>query len=216
MDNIFKNIEKAGVIPVVALKDISKAVSLCESLSKADMKIIEITFRTEGAAEIIKIIRSRFPDFILGAGTITRLEEIQSAKEAGAQFAVAPGLNPEIVKESFKYDLPFAPGVCTPSEIEAAMNLGLSYLKFFPAGACGGIKYLNSIYTPYAHRKIRFMPTGDVGPENMAEYLSNPAVFAVGGTWICKKSYLESEDWNTITKLAIEAKQIVKDLNLEK
>jgi len=211
MTDVFLQIERAGVIPVVALREAAPAIALCKALSKAELKVVEVTFRTSAAVAVIQQVRDRFPDFLIGAGTLTRPEEVQAAKDAGAQFAVAPGLNPKIVQVARRMDLPFAPGVCTPSEIEAALDLGLSCLKFFPAGACGGLAYLKSIYAPYAHRGVRLIPTGGVGPDNLADYLSHPAVAAVGGTWICPHPLIESKDWTAIEQRARQAKQTVAE-----
>lgn len=200
-----ERIEKSRIVPVIALENAAQAIPLCRALEKGGLKVAEITFRTKAAPDAIKIIASQFPEFALGAGTVTRIEEVDAAKEAGAQFAVAPGLNPKIVRRAQEVGLPFFPGICTPSEIEAALDLGCSLLKYFPAGAMGGPKMLKAVHAPYAHRGVRFIPTGGISLENMKEYLACPGVAAIGGTWLVTAKLLEAGDFETITKLTREA-----------
>jgi len=201
---IEKRIEKK-IIPVIALEEAKDAVALCKTLKECGLEVAEITFRTPAAREAIRIVAREFPEFALGAGTVTTLDELEGAKEAGAQFAVAPGLNPKIVRRAKEIGLPFFPGVCTPSDIEAALDLGCQILKFFPAGEMGGVKMIKALYGPYAHRGIRFIPTGGVNADNVAEYLAQPAVIAVGGTWIVDKAILKAKDWAQVSKLTREA-----------
>ena len=139
-----------------------------------------------------------FPEFMLGAGTVTTFEEVEAAKEAGAQFAVAPGCNPKIVKRARELDLPFFPGVCTASDIESALDCGCETLKFFPAEAAGGTKMIKALYAPYKHRGIRFIPTGGVTADNLTDYLSQPGVLAIGGSWIVAKDLLGAKNWDKV------------------
>jgi 2-dehydro-3-deoxyphosphogluconate aldolase/(4S)-4-hydroxy-2-oxoglutarate aldolase len=205
---IEERIERGGVIPVIALEDAADAVPLCKALKAGGLEVAEVTFRTKAAPEILRTVANEFPEFILGAGTVTLIEELEAAKEAGAQFAVAPGFNPKIVKRSQELGLPFFPGVCTPSEVEAALDTGCKTLKFFPAGDMGGIKTIKSLYGPYGHRGVRFVPTGGISAANLAEYLAHPGVLAVGGSWIVSKSLLNAKDWDQVTALTSEAVRI--------
>ncbi len=202
---IEEKIEASRVIPIIALENVEDAVPLCKALKEGGLEVAEITFRTAGAREIIKTVAREFPEFVLGAGTVTTVEEADAAAHAGAQFAVSPGLNPKVVQRAREIKLPFFPGVCTPSDVEAALELECSLLKFFPAGAMGGLKTIEALYGPYAHRGVRFIPTGGVSAENMAEYLTHPAVAAVGGSWLVAKSLLAERNWAEVTRLTREA-----------
>lgn len=208
---IIERIEQEKIIPVIALDNAADAPDLCNALREGGLTVAEITFRTAAAPDAIALVAKEFPEFALGAGTVTTSEEVDRAADAGAQFAVAPGLNPDIVRRAGERGLPFFPGVCTPSDVEAALQLGCRLLKFFPAGVMGGVKMLKALYGPYRHRGVRFVPTGGVSVENLAEYLSNPAVAAIGGSWIVDKKLLAAKDWKAITELTAEAVKIAKE-----
>lgn len=202
---IVERIAKGKIVPVIALEDAADAVPLCKALQAGGLEIAEITFRTAAAQDSIRAVAAEFPEFALGAGTVTTLDELEAAKEAGAQFAVAPGLNPKIVTRAQKIGLPFFPGVATPSDVELALELGCTTLKFFPAGAMGGLSMIKALYGPYGHRGVQFFPTGGVTAKNMQEYLAHPAVVAIGGSWIVAKSLVAAKDWAQITALTKEA-----------
>jgi 2-dehydro-3-deoxyphosphogluconate aldolase/(4S)-4-hydroxy-2-oxoglutarate aldolase len=202
---IEKKIEKGRIIPVIALEDAKDAAPLCRALKAGGLEVAEITFRTKAAREAIRIVAEEFPEFILGAGTVTTIQEVKDAKQAGAQFAVAPGFNPRIVEMAQELHLPFFPGVCTPGEVEAALEKDCRILKFFPAGIMGGPAMVKALYGCYAHRGVRFIPTGGVTAQNVNEYLSHESVIAVGGTWIVEKAILKAKDWDMVTKLTSEA-----------
>lgn len=208
---IEQRIEQDRIIPVIALEDAADAVPLCKALKAGGLAVAEITFRTKAAPKILTTVAQEFPEFMLGAGTVTMLNEVEAAKDAGAQFAVAPGFNPKIVKRAQELDLPFFPGVCTPSEVEAALDLGCRILKFFPAGTSGGLKMIKALYGPYSHRGVKFIPTGGVNADNLAEYIAHPAVLAVGGSWIVSKALLKAKDWSRVTELTREAVQIATE-----
>lgn len=208
---IEETIGKAGLIPVIALKQAEQAAPLCEALARGGLPCAEITFRTEAGREAIRIVAREYPDFLLGAGTVTRIEEVEAAKEAGAQFAVAPGLNPRIVKRAQELGLPFFPGVCTPSEVEQALELGCGTLKYFPAESIGGLPLLKALYGPYKHRGLRFVPTGGIGPKNVAEYTAHPAVLAVGGSWIVSPELIDGGQWERISELTRNALRLIEE-----
>ena len=205
---IIERIEKGKIIPVIALEDAGDAVALCTALRDGGLEVAEITFRTAAAPDAIRAVASEFPEFALGAGTVTTLEEVDAAKEAGAQFAVAPGLNPDIVERAQEIGLPFFPGVATPSEVECALSLDCQLLKFFPAGDMGGVKMIKSLYGPYVHRGVRFIPTGGVSASNLKEYLNAPGVVAIGGSWIVDKQLLKDKNWAEVTRLTAEAVKV--------
>jgi len=210
--NIVERMEKTRIVPVIALEDAADAVDLCRALRDGGLEVAEITFRTKAAPAILEIVAKDFPDFMLGAGTVTTLEEVRKAKEAGAQFAVSPGLNPRIVKKAQEFGLPFFPGICTPTDIEAALELDCYILKFFPAGAAGGTKTIKAMYGPYKHRGVRFIPTGGINLKNMGDYLAQPGVLAVGGSWIVAGRLLEKKDWAEVTRLTKEAVEAARGI----
>ena len=190
------------IIPVLVLNDVESGLKRCEMLCRNGLKVAEITFRTEAAEAVIKAVSKEFPEMWLGAGTILNVKDLHRAFEAGAKFAVAPGFNPTVVKEAFASNFVFAPGICTPSEIEQGYELGCRFFKFFPAEAAGGVKMLKAISAPYKHLGIQFMPTGGVTIDNAAEWLALDVVAAVGGTWLNKT------DEEGIRKAAALAKSI--------
>lgn len=202
---MINEIKKRRVIPVIVLEKEESAKPLAEALLNGGIDIIEITFRTSAAAKSIEIIRKEFPEMLTGAGTVVTPEQAQKAIDCGVQFGLAPGLNPDTVSFFKEKDTLFIPGVMTPSEIEQGISLGCEVLKFFPAEAAGGLKMLNALAGPYASLGIQFCPTGGVNLNNMNDYLANPLVSNIGGTWIATKQQIADGDWTAITKRAKEA-----------
>ena len=203
--NIVERIEKARIIPIVSLENAEDAIPLCSALRAGGLELVEITFRTKAAAAAIRIVRKEFPEFLCGSGTITTFKELEDCVSAGAQFAVAPGLNPKIVKKAQEMGFPFFPGVCTPTEVDMALDLGCTILKFFPSEIMGGVKMLSAIYAPFKHRGVRFIPTGGINAKNLKKYLSLPSVLAIGGSWLVEKSLIQDKAWNKITELTQDA-----------
>ena len=197
---IFDRIADYGVVPVIAIEDIASAIPLADALIEGGLPVAEITFRTKAAAEAIFLLKKERPQLLLGAGTVLTTEQVKTANSCGASFSVAPGLNPSVIHTARTIGLPFAPGVMTPSDVEAAISMDLRILKFFPAGAIGGPSFLKSLAAPYAHLGIKFIPTGGVNAENMSAYLELPHVLAVGGTWIAKKEDITAGCWEKIRK----------------
>ena len=198
-----------GVIPVVVIDDAADALPLARALSDGGIDAVEFTFRTPAAAKSIRTITSEMPDMLVGAGTILTLEQLREAKGAGAMFAVSPGLNPTIVRAAKDTELFFMPGVATPSEVEAGIELGCKELKLFPAEPLGGLAYLKSLAAPYKHLGIRYIPLGGVSTKNVADYLADPSVLACGGSWIAKRDRIADKDFDGIRQLAQEARQAV-------
>ncbi len=211
-DDIFSEIARFGVVPVIAIESVESALPLADALLEGGLPIVEITFRTAAAAEVIACIARQRPELLVGAGTVLSEANVRAAKEAGAKFAVAPGLNPATVHAALKAELPFAPGVCTPSDIELALGLGCRIAKFFPAEASGGVEMVKALTAPYAHTGIRFMPTGGVSTANLEHYLAIETVAAVGGTWIAKPADLVAGRWQVIRDRCQEAMQIVRKI----
>jgi 2-dehydro-3-deoxyphosphogluconate aldolase/(4S)-4-hydroxy-2-oxoglutarate aldolase len=211
-DPIFAEIARHGVVPVIAIEAVEAALPLADALLEGGLPLAEITFRTPAAAAVIAEIATHRPQLLLGAGTVLTAENVQAAKAAGARFAVAPGLNPAVVRHAAECQLPFVPGVCTPSEIEQALVLGCRIVKFFPAEASGGVEMVKALTAPYAHTGLRFVPTGGVNTANLESYLSVASVAAVGGTWIAKPDDLAAGRWQTICDRCREAVAIVRRL----
>jgi 2-dehydro-3-deoxyphosphogluconate aldolase/(4S)-4-hydroxy-2-oxoglutarate aldolase len=205
VSDVYKKIGKHRIIPVIAIEHLEDAIPLADALIEGGLPLIEITFRTKVAAQVIGKLKKQKPDILLGAGTILTLDELKSAIDNGASFGVAPGLNPVIVEEALKNDFPFMPGIMTPSDLESGLDLGITNFKFFPAGAAGGVSYLSSLSAPYSHKGVRFVPTGGVNLSNLNDYLSLKTVIAVGGTWIAKSDDIKSGDWDKIKSNCREA-----------
>lgn len=205
MSEVLSRIAELGVVPVVAIDTVNQALPLADALLAGGLPVVEITFRTQAAAEAISILSRARPDLIVGAGTVLSPETMQTAVHAGAQFAVAPGFNPRVVQAARDLNLPFVPGVATPSDIEAALESGCRLLKFFPAEAVGGTRLLSALSAPYRHTGVRFMPTGGISPANLDSYLALDTVAAVGGTWLAKKEDMTQGNWDKIAERCREA-----------
>ena len=201
---------RCGVVPVMVVDDAAQAVPLARAVLAGGIDVIEITFRTEAAAGAIAAIAAQVPEMLVGAGTVLTPRQADQAREAGAVFAVAPGLNESVVRAARQAGLAFMPGVATPSEVEKALELGCTELKFFPAEPMGGLKYLKSMAAPYKHMGVRYVPLGGVSTTNVRDYLAEEIVLACGGSWIAKRDQIAAADWAGITAAAAEAKQAVQ------
>lgn len=193
------------IVPVVVLDDADSAEPLAEALLAGGLDIMEITFRTAAAEESIRRIAARFPEILLGAGTLLEEDQVARAKDAGAVFGLAPGLNPKIVARAADLGLQFSPGVMTPSDVEQALALGCRLLKFFPAEVAGGPAMLKALAGPYAHTGVKFVPTGGVTSGNLGSYLELPVVAAIGGSWMVDKQLVNAGKWEEITRITREA-----------
>ncbi len=193
------------IVPVVVIDRVESAEPLAEALLAGGLDIMEITFRTAAAAASIERIATRFPEMLLGAGTLLDVEQVKRAKDAGAVFGLAPGLNPRIIAAAKDIGLQFSPGVMTPSEVELALSLGCKLLKFFPAEAAGGVNMLKSLAGPYGHTGVKFIPTGGVSASNLSDYLKLPVVAAIGGSWMVDKQLVNEGKWSEITRITREA-----------
>ena len=210
MNEVLKRIYGLGVIPVVVIDNATHAIPLAEALCSGGLHCAEITFRTEAAEDAIRSMSQKFPQMLIGAGTVLTTEQVQRAVDAGAKFIVSPGLNPKVVKYCIEKNIVIIPGVCTPSEIEKALELGIKVVKFFPAEALGGIKMIKAVAAPYPN--VLFAPTGGIDATNMEKYLSYSKVFACGGSWMVKKDLIEEEAFDKIEQLTREAVDIVKKM----
>jgi 2-dehydro-3-deoxyphosphogluconate aldolase/(4S)-4-hydroxy-2-oxoglutarate aldolase len=206
--NLEASLRAVGVVPVVAVDRVAAAVPMAEALIAGGLPCAEITFRTDAAAAAIEALRGRFPDMLVGAGTVLTTAQVDAALAAGAMFVVAPGFNPAVVDHCLTRGVPVTPGVVTPSEIEQALARGLHLVKFFPAEAMGGVEYLRAVAAPYP--MMSFLPTGGVTVDNLPQYLALPTVAACGGTWLCKREVLARGEFGTIEALARVAVEVVR------
>jgi 2-dehydro-3-deoxyphosphogluconate aldolase/(4S)-4-hydroxy-2-oxoglutarate aldolase len=188
-----------GIVPVIKIDDAKNAVPLAKALIDGGMPIAEVTFRTDAAEESIKLISEAFPKMLVGAGTVLTIEQAEKAKNAGAKFLVSPGFNPKVVKWSNDNNIPIYPGCTTPSEIEQALELGLTTLKFFPAEQSGGLDKIKALCAPYT--KIKFIPTGGIDLTNVNKYLAFPKIVACGGSFMVKEDFINNQEWDKITEL---------------
>ena len=207
--SISDRLTQCTVVPVIAIDSQEAAFPLADALAQGGLPVVEITFRTTAAAEVIRRLVRERPNLLVGAGTVLTPANLEAARDSGAAFAVAPGLNPQLVKEAQQLGMPFIPGVATPSEIESALGLGCTLVKFFPAEALGGVAMLEALSAPYKHTGVRFMPTGGVNPANLESYLRLDSVVAVGGTWLAKKEDLVAGKWSEIRDRCAAALKIV-------
>jgi 2-dehydro-3-deoxyphosphogluconate aldolase / (4S)-4-hydroxy-2-oxoglutarate aldolase len=207
-----RRISDCGIVAVLILDRVEDAVPVARSLVAGGVKAIELTFRTPAALEALRKVRAEVPEMIVGAGTILTSEQVRSAKEAGAHFGVAPGMNPRVLAAAREADLSFAPGIATPSDIEAALEFECRLLKFFPAEPSGGLSYLNSIAAPYLHFGIEFIPLGGLNPSNMASYLQDRKISALGGSWLASRELINAGSWEEITELATSATATIRSV----
>ena len=207
--SILDRVAQLGVVPVIAIEKVEAAIPLADALLEGGLPVVEITFRTAAAAEVIRKIAQERPQLLVGAGTVLTPANLEAAKASGAAFAVAPGLNPQTVKQAEQIGLPFVPGVATPTDIEAGLALGCILLKFFPAEALGGVAMIAALSAPYKHTGLRFIPTGGVSTANLEAYTRLETVAAVGGTWIAKKDDLAAGKWAEVSARCKAALQIV-------
>jgi len=196
---------KRPVIPVIVIDDANDAEPLAEALLAGGMDVIEVTCRTAAAPEALARIKKAFPEMLIGAGTVVTSDQARMCIDTGVNFGLAPGLNPDTVRFFQDNNTLFIPGIMTPSEIEQGLALGCKMLKFFPAGAAGGVNMLKNLGAPYASLGVRFCPTGGLNLDNMNDYLSMPIVSAIGGSWLATKRQIAEKQWDVVTQQVKEA-----------
>jgi 2-dehydro-3-deoxyphosphogluconate aldolase/(4S)-4-hydroxy-2-oxoglutarate aldolase len=208
--SVLERIAASGLVPVVRIERADDAPELARTLAAAGLPCLEITFRTDAAGEAIRAVRREVPDVLVGAGTVVSVDQLERALDAGATFVVSPGLQADVVRRCQARAIPILPGVYTPSEIIAAMDLGVSVLKLFPASCAGGPAYLRALAGPFP--TIRFMPTGGIDQHDLEAYLRVPSVLAVGGSWMVRPELLSMRDWTSVGRLAGEATSLVRNV----
>ena len=202
--DVLKRLAQSGVVPVVVLEDAKDAVPTAKAMLAGGIDVMEITFRT-AAADSIKAVAQECPDMVVGAGTVINLEQCKLAVECGAKFIVSPGYDEETVAWCCDNGIPVTPGCVTPTEIMMALKHGLKVLKFFPANVYGGLSAIKSLAGPFGG--VKFIPTGGVNAQNLAEFISSPYIHAVGGSWICPKADIAAGNFDKITALCKEARK---------
>lgn len=202
--NVLERLARAAVVPVVVLDDAKDAVATAKALRAGGVDVMEITFRTAAAAASIQAVAEACPDVLVGAGTVITLEQCKKAVSCGAKFIVSPGFDEEVVRWCVENGIAVTPGCVTPTEIMAAMKLGVQVLKFFPAGIYGGLSALKALAAPFGN--IKFIPTGGVNSQNIGEFISAPFVHAVGGSWVCPKAEIAAGNFEKITALCRQAR----------
>ena len=211
MDSRFRD---CVVVPVIALSDAAKAVRLGEALIAGGIDILEVTFRTEAAADAIRALAKANGSYVVGAGTVRTVDQAKTAIDCGAEFIVTPGFSSQVVELVLSRDIPVYPGINSTYALESAYALGLKTLKFFPAESSGGTSMLKALAAPFSD--VRFVPTGGITPANLSDYLSLPNVVACGGSWLTPKDALAAGDFEKIRGLAREASDLVGRIRMEK
>ena len=206
---MIQKIDDAGIIAVLIIDELKHAVPLARALLRGGVDAIELTLRTPVAIEAARLIKKEVPAITLGFGTVLTTDQLKAVVDAGADFAVSPGCNPKIIAEAQKHNLPFAPGVMTPTDIEMALEHGCRILKFFPAETTGGMKHLQSMSAPYQYLGLKFIPLGGLNINNARSYLESSIITAIGGSWVAKRPLIQSENWGAITNNAKEIRALI-------
>lgn len=210
MKSMEQRLEEYGVVPVVVLKDTKDAIPLADALIKGGLSCAEVTFRTEAAEESIRLMSEKYPEMLVGAGTVLTTEQVDRAVNAGAKFIVSPGFDAEIVDYCLDKNIPVFPGCITPSEVAQAVKRGLKVIKFFPAEQAGGVAMIKAMGAPY--NMVKFMPTGGISAKNLLEYLSCSNIVCCGGSWMVKGDLITEGKFDEIIALTKEAVELVKSI----
>ena len=201
-EKFLARVAELKVVPVIALDDAGKADDLASALVEGGLPVAEVTFRTAGAPQTISTMAAR-GDMEVGAGTVRTLDQAKAAMDAGATYLVSPGFNSAVTKWAVDRGIPILPGVDSTLGVEMALALGLDTVKFFPAGASGGLAKIKALHGPYGD--VRFVPTGGISAANLAEWLAHPAIIACGGSWLVARKLLDTGNWNEVKRLTAEA-----------
>ena len=216
-EGIQKTLEEKGIIAVLEIEKESDAVPVAEALLAGGVSAIELALRTPASEPSISLIAEKVPGMTIGIGTIIESGQASRVKKyPGVCFGVSPGINPAIVREAISCELPFAPGIATPSELELALSLGCRIVKFFPAEGMGGLSFLKSMDAPYKHLGVRYIPLGGITPNNLGDYAKLNQILAIGGSWIASKELIKSANWSEITRGAKAAKELWDNIRRNK
>ncbi|MDR3276878.1 MAG: bifunctional 4-hydroxy-2-oxoglutarate aldolase/2-dehydro-3-deoxy-phosphogluconate aldolase [Treponema sp.] len=212
MLRMFEELGKIGIVPVIKIDDVAKALPLAKALADGGIPAAEITFRTAAGVEALRRISFAMPELILGAGTVLTTGQVDQAVDAGADFVVTPGFNPRIVAYCVAKGVPVIPGCSNPSDIEQALDVGIDLVKFFPAEQAGGLAYIKALAGPYP--RLQFMPTGGINQKNLTEYLGFDRVLACGGSWMVTPELIDAGDFVRITGLCRDAMRTMLGFHL--
>ncbi len=196
---------RKGVAAVLVIETAEDAEPVAHALLEGGVDVMELTLRTPAAMDALRNVIEKTPEMLAGMGTILTKHQVREVHDAGAAFGVAPGMNPKVVQMALDVGLPFGPGIMTPTDIEHAIDFKCQILKYFPASTAGGLKHLRNIAAPYAHLGLKYIPLGGINASNMGEYLAEPMIAAVGGSWIASKALIAEKNWTQITANAREA-----------
>jgi 2-dehydro-3-deoxyphosphogluconate aldolase/(4S)-4-hydroxy-2-oxoglutarate aldolase len=196
------------IVPVLVINNVEEALPIAEALLTAGVKVLEVTLRTAAALDVISAIAKELPEAIVGSGTVTNRKQLQQSYDAGAKFAISPGLTKDLLQAGNEGNIALIPGISSISELMDGADYGYDHLKFFPAEASGGVNAIKSIGGPFPD--IRFCPTGGINLNNVRDYLALPNVVCCGGSWLVSNSIVENKKWSEITKLANQALAHVK------
>lgn len=202
---IFTRLTSARIVAVLVIDDAVHAAPVAEALLSGGIRGMELTLRTPAALQALREIKRAVPEMLAGVGTVINPAQVRQVLDAGADFAVAPGMNPRVVETALAAGLPFAPGICTPSDIEHALEYDRKLLKFFPSEPIGGLPYLRTIAAPYAHLGLKFIPLGGIATGNLSAYLAEPCVACVGGSWLAPRETIREQNWAAIRAAASAA-----------
>lgn len=210
MKTIEEQFHEYGVVPVVVLEDAKDAIPLADALTEGGLPCAEVTFRTEAAEESIRLMSEKYPEMLVGAGTVLTVEQVDRAVGAGAKFIVSPGFDPEIVDYCLEKKIPVFPGCITPSEVAQAVKRGLKVVKFFPAEQAGGVAMIKAMAAPYT--MVKFMPTGGISAKNLKDYLSFNKILCCGGSWMVKGGLVKNGEFDKIRELTKEAVELAASI----
>ncbi len=210
MKTIEEQFHEFGVVPVVVLEDAKDALPLAEALTEGGLPCAEVTFRTEAAEASIRLMSEKYPEMLVGAGTVLTIEQVDRAVAAGAKFIVSPGFDPEIVDYCLDKKIPVFPGCITPSEVAQAVKRGMKVVKFFPAEQAGGVTMIKAMAAPYT--MMKFMPTGGISAKNLKDYLSFDKILCCGGSWMVKGDMIRNGEFDKIKELTKEAVELAASI----
>ena len=209
MKNIITKIQEKKIISVVEIDDLKTIDALCETLISSSINVIELALRTNVSKKAAELIVKNYPEITIGLGTVINIDQVKFALDVGADFAVSPGCNPEVIDYSLKNNLPFFPGISNPTDIEIAVNYGCAVLKFYPAEISGGIKFLETINSPFKYLNLEYIPLGGINNSNILDYLKSEIILAVGGSWINTKKAIKEKKWDLIKANALEINKLL-------
>lgn len=210
MKSMEEQFKEVGVVPVVVLNDAKDALPLAEALVEGGLPCAEVTFRTDAAEESIRLMAEKYPDMLVGAGTVLTIDQVDRAVGAGAKFIVSPGFDPEIVDYCLGKDIPVFPGCITPSEVAQAVKRGLKVVKFFPAEQAGGVAMIKAMAAPYT--MVKFMPTGGISTKNLRSYLECDKILCCGGSWMVKGDLIKAGEFDKIREMTKEAVALAAEI----